>query len=359
MIWFFLIISFDVVTWIMKITGTGRMMEQGKTILTGVRPTGPLHVGHYIGALENWVILQHSHQQFVEIADMQALTDNYDNPQKVRANVLEVALDFLACGINPEKSTIFIQSMVPEIAELAIIYLNLVTVARLKRNPTVKAEIKQKGFGENVPAGFLIYPVHQAADITVVKGTLVPVGDDQLPMIEQTNEIVKMFNRLYACDVLEQAEAMVSHTPRLPGIDGKAKMSKSLGNAMYLSDSADEISKKVMSMYTDPNHVRASDPGKIEGNVVFTYLDAFDLDKKEVEALKDHYRQGGLGDVVVKKRLIEVLNTVLEPIRLRRIDYAKDPSSVMKIIFEGTQKIRVIAQATMAEVRASMFLDYK
>ena len=334
-------------------------MVQEKIALTGDRPTGPLHVGHYIGSLANRVILQDTYKQYIELADMQALTDNYDNPQKVRANVLEVALDYLAVGINPAKSTIFIQSMIPQIAELAIIYLNLVTVNRLKRNPTVKAEIKQKGFGENLPAGFLIYPVHQAADITIVKGMVVPVGDDQLPMIEQTNEIVRTFNRIYNCSVLKETEAMISPVSRLTGIDGKAKMSKSLGNAIFLSDPADVVAKKVMSMYTDPDHLRASDAGKIEGNVVFTYLDAFDPDKAQVNEMKEHYKRGGLGDVVVKKRLIEVLNNLLEPMRKRRAEYAKDPGAVMNILFEGTDRTRAVAEQTMKEVRVAMCLDYR
>ena len=333
-------------------------MIQEKVILTGDRPTGPLHIGHYIGSLANRVLLQNTHKQYVLMADMQALTDNYDNPQKVRANILEVALDYLAVGIDPNKSTIFIQSMVPQIAELAIIYLNLVTVSRLKRNPTVKTEIKLRGFGENVPAGFLIYPVHQAADITVVKGTLVPAGEDQLPIIEQANEIVRTFNRIYNCSVLNEAEVMMSHASRLPGIDGKAKMSKSLGNAIFLSDPADIVAKKVMSMFTDPDHLHVSDPGKIEGNVAFIYLDAFDTDKNRIQEMKEHYQKGGLGDVVVKKRLIEVLNNLLEPMRQRRAEYAKDPAAVMNILFQGTDKTRLVAEQTMKEVRAAMCLDY-
>lgn len=331
---------------------------QKKVVLTGDRPTGPLHIGHYIGSLANRVKTQELCTQYILIADMQALTDNYENPQKVRENILQVALDYLAVGIDPQKSTIFIQSMIPQIAELAIIYLNLVTINRLKRNPTVKNEIQQKGFGENVPAGFLIYPVHQAADITVVKGTLVPAGEDQMPIIEQANEIVRTFNRMYKTSVLQEAEVMVSHASRLPGIDGKAKMGKSLGNAIYLSDPADIVSKKVMSMYTDPDHLRASDPGKIEGNVVFTYLDAFDPDKEKVEEMKEHYKRGGLGDVVVKKRLIEILNTMLNPMRTRRAELAKDPEAVMKILFEGTERTRTVAENTMKEVKKAMCLDY-
>lgn len=332
---------------------------QKHVILTGVRPTGPLHIGHYVGSLENWVKLQNVYKQYLLIADMQALTDNYDNPQKVRSSILEVGLDLLASGIDPEVSTIFIQSMIPQIAELAIIYLNLVTVSRLKRNPTVKTEIKMRGFGDNVPAGFLIYPVHQAADITIIKGTLVPAGDDQVPMIEQCNEIVRSFNRIYNCTILKEAQPKMSHASRLPGIDGKEKMSKSLGNTIFLSDSADAVTKKVMSMYTDPNHLRATDPGKIEGNVVFTYLDAFDPDKDTVEGLKEHYMRGGLGDVVVKKRLAEVLNTMLEPIRVKRAQLAQDPVEVMNILFKGTDKAREVAQHTIDEVRQAMGINYR
>lgn len=334
-------------------------MSEKKVILTGDRPSGKLHLGHYVGSLINRVKLQDEYKQYIVLADMQALTDNYENPKKVRDNVLEVALDYLAVGIDPKKSTIFIQSMIPQIAELAIIYLNLVTVARLRRNPTVKTEIQLRGFGEAIPAGFLIYPVHQAADITVVKGTVVPVGEDQLPMLEQANEIVRSFNRIYNCQVLQEAQAMMSAVSRLPGTDGKAKMSKSLGNAIFLADSADEVSKKVMSMYTDEQHVRASDPGKIEGNVVFMYLDYFDPDKDELEKMKKHYQAGGLGDVIVKKRLIEVLNNLLEPIRTRRAQFAQDPHEVMNIVLEGTDRARLVAEQTMREVRKVMFLDYR
>lgn len=276
-------------------------MAQEKIVLTGDRPTGPLHLGHYVGSLINRIELQDKYKQFVMLADIQALTDTFENPQKVRENILEVALDYLAVGIDPTKTTIFIQSMIPQIAELTIFYLNLVTVSRLRRNPTVKAEIKQKGFGENVTAGFLMYPIHQVADITIVKGNLVPVGEDQLPMIEQTNEIVRTFNRMYKTNVLVEAKPLISAVPRLPGIDGKAKMSKTLGNAIFLSDPADVVVEKVMKMYTDPDHIHVSDPGKIEGNVVFTYLDVFDPDKEKAQELKRHYQRGGLGDVTVKK----------------------------------------------------------
>ena len=282
-------------------------MIKGEIILTGDRPSGPLHLGHYVGSLANRVLLQNHNKQFVMIADVQALTDNYENPEKVRKYVLEVAYDYLAVGIDPDKTTIFIQSLVPELFELTVYYLNLVTVNRLLRNPTVKTEIKQKGFEESVPAGFLMYPVSQAADITAFKATCVPVGEDQLPVIEQTNEIVRSFNRIYSCHVLKEAKGLVPEIARLPGIDGQAKMSKSLGNAIFLSDSPQDVAQKVMKMYTDPSHVRASDPGRIEGNTVFMYLDVFDKNKEKVRELKEHYQRGGLGDVTVKKYLIEVL----------------------------------------------------
>lgn len=329
-----------------------------KIILTGDRPTGPLHLGHYVGSLANRVILQDQYKQYVMIADVQALTDNYEHPEMVRKNALEVALDYLAVGLDPKKTTMFIQSMIPEIAELTVFYLNLVTVARLRRNPTVKTEIHQKGYGDQVTAGFLMYPVSQAADITVVKGTLVPVGEDQLPMIEQTNEIVRAFNRIYNTDVLQEAQAVTSKVVRLPGIDGKAKMSKSLGNAIFLSDSADEVARKVMHMYTDPNHIHVQDPGKVEGNVVFAYLDIFDPHQQEVQELKEQYQQGGLGDVKLKRRLIDILNALLEPIRERRRQLAQDPAAVMQILLRGTMDTRIAAQKTMQEVRQAMHLDY-
>lgn len=331
-----------------------------KIALTGDRPTGPLHLGHYVGSLINRLVLQEQdiYKQFVMIADMQALTDHADKPEKIRQNVLEVALDYLAVGIDPQKTTIFIQSLIPQIAELTVLYLNLVTVNRLRRNPTVKAEIQQKGFGENVPAGFLIYPVSQAADITIVKAQIVPVGADQLPMVEQTNEIVRTFNRIYKTDILVEAEALVPKVARLPGIDGKAKMSKSLGNAIYLSDEPDILAQKVKMMYTDPGHVRVSDPGRVEGNTVFSYLDVFDPDKALLERLKDHYRKGGLGDMVLKKRLLDILESILTPIRQRRKEFAKDPAYVMNRLKEGTQATQQIAEHTMKEVRAVLHLDY-
>jgi len=335
--------------------------ETGKKkhiILTGDRPTGPLHLGHYVGSLRQRVELQHKHKQFVIIADAQAFTDNAENPEKVRKNILEVALDYLAVGIDPKVTTIFIQSLVPELAELTMYYLNLVTVSRLQRNPTVKDEIKQRGFGASIPAGFLAYPVSQAADITAFKADLVPVGEDQLPMIEQTNEVVRSFNRIYQCSVLVEAKALLSNVSRLPGTDGKGKMSKSLGNVISLSDSADEVHQKVKTMYTDPKHLRVEDPGTVEGNPVFAYLDAFDPDKEALAAMKDHYRRGGLGDVKVKRRLQEVLAAEFDPIRARREKFAKDPDAVMRILKEGTEAARKVAADTLDEVRKAMHIDY-
>lgn len=329
-----------------------------EVVLTGDRPTGPLHLGHYVGSLLNRIKFQDQYKQYILIADVQALTDNYDNPQKVRDNVLQVALDYLAVGIDPKKSTIFIQSLIPQIGELTIFYMNLVTVNRLKRNPTVKTEISQKGFGESLPAGFLVYPISQAADITIVKGTIVPVGEDQLPMIEQTNEIIRSFNSIYKTEVFSYIKPIIPEVPRLSGIDGKTKMSKSLGNAIYLSDSTEELRKKVMSMYTDPGHLRVEDPGKIEGNVVFTYLDVFDKDKAKVAQLKEHYQRGGLGDVILKKYLFEVLENIIFPIRKRREEFAKDPGYVMEILKKGTQATFEVAEKTMSEVRRAMKLDY-
>jgi len=328
-------------------------------ILTGDRPTGPLHLGHFVGSLVNRVALQHEYKQYILIADVQAFTDNFDNPHKVRENIMQVALDYLSVGIDPEKSTIFIQSMVPEIAELAVFFMNFVTVNRLRRNPTIKTEIDQKGYGENVTVGFLTYPIHQAADITIVKGSLVPAGEDQLPIIEQANEIIRSFNRTYSAEIFPEIKPLISSVPRLTGIDGKAKMSKSLGNAIFLSDSADAVTKKVMSMYTDPDHIRVSDPGKVEGNTVFTYLDVFDDNKEEVSDLKIHYRKGGLGDVVLKRRLADVINGILEPIRQRRAELMSRPDYIKQVLHEGTQQARMVAQQTMEEVKAAMKLDYK
>jgi tryptophanyl-tRNA synthetase len=329
-----------------------------KRILTGDRPSGPLHIGHYVGSLKNRVLLQDEYEQFVMVADVQALTTHFETPEKVRESVFEVVLDYLAVGIDPKKTTIFLQSMIPEIAELTVFYLNLVTIARLERNPTVKDEIRQKGLGNNVTAGFLIYPVSQAADITVFKANLVPAGQDQSPMIEQACELVRKFNRIYGEVLVEPQILVPKEGGRLVGIDGKAKMSKSLDNAIYLHDNADVITKKVMGMYTDPNHVRVEDPGQVEGNAVFTYLDVFDPNKAEVDELKAIYQKGGLGDVKLKKRLNEILQNVLAPIRERRNEFAKDKNLVMEIIKHGTERAQEVAAATMKEVRRVMKIDY-
>ncbi|OGZ59075.1 MAG: tryptophan--tRNA ligase [Candidatus Spechtbacteria bacterium RIFCSPLOWO2_12_FULL_38_22] len=341
------------------------LKKENKTILTGDRPTGPLHLGHYVGSLKNRVELQDKYNTFVLIADVQALTDNVQDPSKVHDNILEVMLDYLAVGIDPHKTNIVLQSQIPEIAELTVYYLNLVTLARLQRNPTVKEEMKQKNFGANVPAGFLMYPVSQAADITVFGAHLVPVGEDQLPMIEQAREIVKKFNKIYpsrlgeaGSETLIEPKALLSDTPRLSGIDGKAKMSKSLNNAIYLKDSASELKRKVMQIYTDPKHLRISDSGNVEGNVVFEYLDIFDTQKKEVEQLKKQYKKGGLGDVELKKRLIEVLEEFLAPIRKRREELGKNKAQVVKILEQGTKVGREVANQTLNKVKKAMRLDY-
>lgn len=333
-------------------------MSQKKIVLTGDRPTGPLHLGHFVGSLKNRIELQKTHQQFIMIADLQALTDHADQPQKVRENVLQVMLDYLSVGIDPNKSTIFIQSLIPELAELTLYYLNLVTFNRLKHNPTVKAEIKQKNMDDMVPAGFMIYPISQAADITAFKADIVPVGEDQIPMIEQTIEIVRKFNRTYNTDVLIEPKALVPAIARLPGTDGSAKMSKTLNNAIYLSDSMDVVSKKVKGMYTDPNHLKVEDPGTIEGNPVFTYLDAFDPDKEALEEKKAHYQRGGLGDSILKKHLLQVLEGFLEPIRQRRKEYEKDPTYVMNLLKKGTHDAKDFASSTLKEVKKAMHLDY-
>lgn len=330
-------------------------------ILTGDRPTGKLHLGHYVGSLKNRVELQNTglYESYFMIADQQALTDNARNPEKIRNSLIEVALDYLAVGIDPTKSTIFVQSQLPELHELTMHYLNLVTVARLQRNPTVKDEIKQKNFENSIPAGFFIYPVSQAADITAFKATLVPVGEDQLPMLEQAREIVRSFNNIYG-DILVEPEAMLPKKGcgRLPGLDGKAKMSKSLGNCIYLSDEPDDIKKKVMSMYTDPHHIRVEDPGQVEGNMVFIYLDTFCDDKQKVEEMKEHYRNGGLGDVKIKKFLNEVLQAELEPIRNRRNEYKKDIDAVYKMLKDGSDKAREVTSKTLDEVRTAIGLEY-
>ena len=334
------------------------MENNKKIVLTGDRPTGRLHLGHFVGSIQNRVKLQNeADQSFYMVADIQALTSNADNPEKVRSNVLEVALDNIACGLDPKKTTMFIQSEVSELAELTVLFLNLVTLARLKRNPTVKDEMKDKGYGEDVPAGFLMHPVSQAADILFCHSTIVPVGEDQKPMIEQTNEIVDDFNRFYG-KTFDRVKHLVGDTPRLIGTDGNAKMGKSLNNGIYLSDSYEQISKKVMNMYTDPGHVHVEDPGKVEGNVVFTYLDIFDENKKEVAELKKQYQKGGLGDVVIKKRLIEVLEKLIKPIREKREELAKNPEAIMETLKEGTLQAKKIAQETMEEVRKAVKIDY-
>ncbi|MCY3975127.1 MAG: tryptophan--tRNA ligase [Simkaniaceae bacterium] len=324
-------------------------------VLTGDRPTGPLHLGHYVGSLRSRVELQERHEQFIMIADMQALTDHAATPGNIRDHISQVVSDYLAVGIDPEKSVIFRQSAIPAISELTMYYLNLVTWNRLKHNPTVKQEIVQKGFGERIPAGFMIYPVSQAADITAFKADLVPVGSDQVPMIEQTNEIVRAFNKTYKADVLVKAKALLPPVARLPGTDGKAKMGKSLGNAICLSDSIDTVAEKVKGMYTDPGHLRVEDPGKVEGNPVFSYLDAFGTDTEAVSDLKARYERGGLGDATVKKYLLEVLSAFLEPIRQRRTLH--DPATLSEILAKGNVIANERASATLREVRAVMCLD--
>lgn len=330
--------------------------ETKPVILTGDRTTGPLHLGHYVGSLKSRVELQRSHRQYLLLADAQALTDNADDPGKVARNVLEVALDYLAVGIDPEETVICVQSCLPALAELAMLYLNYVTVARLERNPTVKLEIAQRGFRRDIPAGFLCYPVAQAADITAFKATLVPVGEDQLPMVEQCNEIVRRINRQAGRHVLVEARALVPAVGRLPGVDGRSKMSKSAGNAIPLSAPPETIRAAVRRMYTDPGHLRASDPGRVDGNVVFTYLDAFDDRKDELEELKARYRRGGLGDAAVKRRLEERLQALLAPVRERRAELAARPDFVRDVVRDGTAKARAVAQATLDEVRAALGL---
>lgn len=343
-----------------------------KIILTGDRPTGRLHVGHYVGSLRQRVQLQNSgayDKVYIMIADAQALTDNAEHPEKVRKNIIEVALDYLACGLDPAKSTLFIQSMVPQLTELTFYYMNLVTVSRLQRNPTVKNEIKMRNFEASIPTGFFCYPISQAADITAFRATVVPVGEDQLPMLEQCKEIVHKFNSVYG-ETLVDPDIMLPQNDaclRLPGIDGKAKMSKSLGNCIYLSDEPEDIKKKVMSMYTDPDHVRVEDPGKIEGNTVFTYLDAFSTeehfakflpDYANLDELKAHYKRGGLGDVKVKKFLNNVLQDVLEPIRERRHYWEQRIPEVYEILRAGSKEAEAAAAATLHDVREAMRINY-
>lgn len=338
----------------------GAIEMEKENLLTGDRPTGKLHIGHYIGSLKKRVEIQDQFNNFIMIADQQALTDNAKNPEKIQNSLIEVILDYLSVGINPIKSNIFVQSQIPELSELTMHYLNLVSVSRLKRNPTVKNEMKEKNFGDNVPTGFFIYPVSQAADITAFKASIIPVGEDQIPMIEQTNEIVKTFNNTYKQNVLKRAKALLPEKGmgRLPGIDGKAKMSKSLNNAIYLSDSPDIIRQKVMSMYTDPNHIRVTNPGRIEDNTVFTYLDAFCKDKKYLAEMKEHYKAGGLGDVKVKKYLNEIIQAELEPIRNRRNQYKNNLDYIYEILKDGSNQARLIASQTLHEVRDAMGINY-
>lgn len=334
--------------------------EKTAIVLSGDRPTGKLHLGHFVGTIRGRLELEKSCRQFVMVADVQALTDNVEHPDKIRMNVLEVTLDNLASGIDPKHSTFFIQSLVPEIAELTVFFLNLVTVARLERNPTVKEEMRQKGYGMNVPAGFLAYPVSQAADILALRATRIPVGKDQLPMIEQTNEIVERFNRLYPSSppVFTRVQVHASDVPLLPGTAGKAKMSKSLNNAIYLSDSDDIIREKVMQMYTDPNHIRETDPGTVKDNTVFIYLEAFDDNQDRVRDLKERYERGGLGDVALKNHLIEILTALISPIRKRREYLAKHPDDVLDILRRGTDVARTVAGKTVADVRRAMRINY-
>ena len=344
----------------------------GKIMLTGDRPTGRLHVGHYVGSLKRRVELRNTgdfDEMFVMIADAQALTDNADNPEKVRQNIIEVALDYLACGLDPQKCTLFIQSQIPQLCELSFYYMNLVTVSRLQRNPTVKSEIQMRNFEASIPVGFFTYPISQAADITAFKANVVPVGEDQLPMLEQTKEIVRKFNSVYG-DTLVEPEILLPENQaclRLPGTDGKAKMSKSLGNCIYLSEEPDEIQKKVFGVFTDPTHIKVSDPGKLEGNTVFTYLDAFCRpeyfaeflpDYANLQELKDHYTRGGLGDMKVKRFLNNVLQAELEPIRNRRKEYQKDIPYVYEILKKGSEKAEAVAEKTLQEVKASMTINY-
>ena len=349
------------------------MEPKEKIILTGDRPTGRLHIGHYVGSLRRRVELQNSglyDKIFVFEADAQALTDNIENPEKVRQNVIEVALDYLACGLDPSKSTLFIQSQIPELCELSFYYMDLVSVSRLQRNPTVKTEIQMRGFGgESIPVGFFTYPISQAADITAFKATTVPVGEDQEPMLEQCREIVRRFNHIYGDTLVEPNILLPENAAclRLPGTDGKAKMSKSLGNCIYLSDSADEVNRKVKTMFTDPTHLQVNDPGHLEGNTVFTYLDAFCSDEQvarhtgtyaTLQEMKDHYTRGGLGDMKCKRLLMEVLQETLEPIRTRRAEYEKDIPAVYEILRKGCEVAREAAAATMDEVRRAMKINY-
>lgn len=333
-------------------------METLKRILTGDRPTGKLHLGHYIGSLQNRVKLQDEYQTFVMVADVQALTDNFDNPEKITQNILETTMDNLAVGLDPKKVTFFIQSQIPEIAELTVFFMNLVTHSQVLRNPTVKTEIVQKNFGESIPFGFVAYPISQAADILFLRASLVPVGDDQAPMLELADEIGKRFNRTYNTDVFPEVKGYYSNVGRLVGTDGNAKMSKSIGNAILLSDSEDEVIAKVKKMYTDPNRIRPTDPGKVEGNPVFIYHDTFNSNKDEVDELKQRYIKGQVGDVEVKEKLAKAINVFLEPIRERRKVYEQNPQLVVDILKEGTKKTKAEAEATMMIVKDAMGINY-
>jgi tryptophanyl-tRNA synthetase len=327
-----------------------------KIILTGDRPTGKLHLGHYVGSLHSRVKLQDEYKQYVMIADIQALTDNFENPQNISENIYEVAMDYIAVGIDFTKTTIFIQSQIAELAELTMYFMNLVNLGRLERNPTVKTELQQKGFEKDVPVGFLCYPISQTSDIAAFKADLVPVGNDQIPILEQANEIIKRFNRVYQTDTLKEAQVYLSNTPRLVGIDGKAKASKSLNNAIFLADNPDIIKQKVFAMYTDPAHIKISDPGEVEGNVVFTYLDAFHQDKNEVEDLKNKYKAGGLGDVTIKNLLNDTLQKFLLPIRERRLELKK--KDIKEMLIQGGIQAQKVAAETLNEVRSAMGINY-
>lgn len=331
-------------------------MNNAKTILTGDRPTGQLHLGHFVGSLRQRVALQHDNQQYILIADLQGLTDNGNSPQKVAGNILEVMADYLAVGIDPTKTVVCLQSALPALAELTLLYMNIVTVARVERNPTVKNEITQKGFSRSLPVGFMAYPISQAADITAFQADLIPVGDDQLPMIEQTNEIVHKMNSLTDQPVLRHCQALLSKTGRLPGIDGKAKMSKSLGNTLTLSASEEDIHQAVCAMYTDPNHLRVSDPGQIDGNVVFSYLDAFHPDAEKVSAMKAHYQRGGLGDRACKDELEGCLQSLLAPIRSRRNEYIQDKGQLLALLRHGSEQAQNITQQTLVQVKRGLGL---
>ncbi len=336
-------------------------LKPDDVVLTGDRPSGRLHIGHYVGSLQNRVKLQDMvhNRPYIMIADYQAFTDHQENPDLVKESVLQLVIDYISAGLDPDKNTLFVQSLIPELCEFTFIYTNFVTLARLRRNPTVKNEMQAKGYGDAVPVGFLNYPISQTADITAFKATIVPVGDDQLPMLEQANEIVRSISHIYDTDVLKECKPLLSKVTRLPGTDGQAKMGKSLGNAIYLSDSADVVKEKVMSMFTDPNHLRVDDPGKVEGNPVFTYLDAFDPDQAELEEWKAWYKRGGLGDVKVKRRLIECLNAELEPIRQKRAELEKEEDALWNLLYEHSARAREVAVQTLHELKQAIGLTYE